>query len=83
MPVEAHHDQPGQEEGQEGQQGWGQPRHVCTQVVGRDTVAGSPVPKLPQDTAVVCYHEPQDTAVVCYHEPEMVLGEWGWVQPWP
>ena len=53
MPVEAHHDHPGQEEGQEGQQGWGQPRHVCTQAVGRDTVAGSPVPKLPQDTGGV------------------------------
>ena len=69
--VGAHHDQPEQQDDQEVEQKCGQPRHTRPVAVGRDTVAGSLGPTVPQVTA----------AKVCYHELEMVFGE-GCVRPW-
>ena len=49
--VGAHHDQPGQQEDQEVEQKCGQPHHTRPVAVGRDTVAESPGPTVPQETA--------------------------------
>jgi hypothetical protein len=55
------------EEGQVGEQGQGQPHHAGHGVVGRETVAGSPGPKVPQETAA--------KVQVYSHELEVVFGE--------